>query len=185
MAAGWTLAETVDAADAERLREHLAQGEARPALVVRLEPLIAATPGTDGLDLLMAGSPDGEDLIRRLRLRVGSHLTAIVHGGMPVLGELVGSGPAAEADEATWKALQERHDAQARERGWLVRPADGPPGSVAEPLDRSSAGRPVVIIVEETVAPPPPPPRRWGWLLFGVILVVLLTLLLEALRRRF
>lgn len=183
MGAGWRLIpERLDDAEAApSIERHLADGEPRPALVVRLDPLVLAHPEGDGIALLAVDPPCDAELIRRCRLRMGSRLTAIVHGGVPTIGELFGEGAAAEADETAWQRLQETTDAQVRERGWLVRNAD-PREASPEIQPLHEVQRPVVVVREDNA--PPPRRRRWGYLGMGILLVVVLKLLILWLRSR-
>jgi hypothetical protein len=183
MSAGWQpVAELLsgrDDAELERISTHLANGEVRPALVVRLDPVIVAVPQTTAPMLLLVDAPADYGLIRRHRLRVGSRLTAIVYNEVPMLGELFGTGPACVVDEATWTSLQQACDENVRTAGWMVRPANPLLGSqTPEPLDRMVAPRQVVVVAADEA----PPKRRWRYLGLGIILVVLLKLLIIALR---
>ena len=188
MASGWVLADDrlAEASDEDRarLRHHLAEGSLLPALVVRLDPLVIACPDGDAsVFLLMVEYPADAAMIRRCRLRMDSRLSAIVHAGVPLIGELVGDGPPAEAEEPVWKSIQERAEIEVRSHGWMVRSANPLiTETVPELMDRMV---PPTVVIEEYDVPPARPQSRLGWLFFGILLVILLKLLVTAWRDRF
>lgn len=182
MSAGWSLREDVAAglepAAAERLATVLRDGEARPGLVLRLDPLVIATPRDERIDLLLVDHPSDAELIRRCRLRLDARLTVIVDGAASVIGERVGTGDAPTWTDGEWQALRERAFTQIQQEGWIVR--DGAPlhADAPAPLDRVAAPRQVVVREVEVRQRP----RRWGLLLLGIALVIVLKLLILALR---